>query len=205
MKHLILGLSAIAILALSGCNSGSKNNTETGSTTTEANATSSDRDSMNMSGDMNNGDINSTQHSTGITAVVQHYLHIKNALVSDNSTEAATAAKALGNAFKAVDKNSLTAEGQKVFSDVSSTLSEHAEHIATNGSNIKHQREHFEDLSNDVFDLIKATGTSQTLYRVYCPMADAYWLSETKDIRNPYYGSKNDMATCGEIKETINK
>jgi len=29
----------------------------------------------------------------------------------------------------------------------------------------------------------------------------AYWLSETPDIRNPYYGE--EMLTCGETKETL--
>jgi Cu(I)/Ag(I) efflux system membrane fusion protein len=27
----------------------------------------------------------------------------------------------------------------------------------------------------------------------------AYWLSETKEIRNPYFGDK--MMTCGEVKK----
>jgi Cu(I)/Ag(I) efflux system membrane fusion protein len=29
----------------------------------------------------------------------------------------------------------------------------------------------------------------------------AYWLSESADIRNPYYGEA--MLTCGETKETM--
>jgi len=33
--------------------------------------------------------------------------------------------------------------------------------------------------------------------------AGAYWLSATKEIKNPYYGDA--MLTCGETKEVINK
>ena len=56
-------------------------------------------------------------------------------------------------------------------------------------------------LSKDVNDLIKIFGTDTKIYRDYCPMYDqgksGYWISETKDIKNPYYGS--EMLTCGGI------
>jgi hypothetical protein len=29
----------------------------------------------------------------------------------------------------------------------------------------------------------------------------AYWLSDSKEIRNPYLG--NEMLTCGKVKETV--
>ncbi|MBA4058359.1 MAG: hypothetical protein C0490_26815, partial [Marivirga sp.] len=43
------------------------------------------------------------------------------------------------------------------------------------------------------------------LYLEYCPMANnnegAYWLSNEKEIKNPYFGDK--MLKCGSVKETI--
>ena len=46
----------------------------------------------------------------------------------------------------------------------------------------------------------------KTVHYQFCPMAKngkgAYWLSENKDIRNPYFGKK--MIDCGETKETLN-
>ena len=52
-------------------------------------------------------------------------------------------------------------------------------------------------------DLIQLFGTNQKLYLDFCPMADdnkgAVWISETKEITNPYFGK--DMATCGSIKK----
>ena len=40
------------------------------------------------------------------------------------------------------------------------------------------------------------------LYHDHCPMAQdnkgAMWLSETKEIRNPYFGDK--MMTCGSVE-----
>jgi len=43
------------------------------------------------------------------------------------------------------------------------------------------------------------------LYLEYCPMANnntgAYWLSNEKEIKNPYFGDK--MLKCGSVKEMI--
>ena len=51
-----------------------------------------------------------------------------------------------------------------------------------------------------------AMAMEQTLYKDFCPMYSdgkgATWLSETKEIKNPYLGKK--MPTCGSMKEEIN-
>jgi uncharacterized protein (DUF885 family) len=140
-----------------------------------------------------------------VNDVVSAYLNLKNALTSDNGNEAASAAKEMGEALSKVDDASLTPEQRKVYADVKDDIKEHSEHIASNGSNIPHQREHFDLLSQDMIDLVKATGSTQTLYRDFCPMYNnkkgASWLSETKDIKNPYLGK--EMPKCGEVKEEI--
>ena len=71
---------------------------------------------------------------------------------------------------------------------------------------LNEQRKTF-SVFNDVFyKAIKAFGLmGKTAYYQFCPMMNdgkgAYWLSETKDIHNPYYGES--MLTCGETKETL--
>jgi len=145
------------------------------------------------------------KESKSIDDVVSGYLSLKNALTSDKGEEASSSAKEMGEALAKIDGSSLTADQKKVFDDVKDDIKEHAEHIAANGSNIKHQREHFDLLSKDVIDLVKVTGSSKSLYRDFCPMYNnkkgAYWLSETKEIKNPYYGQ--EMPKCGEVKEEI--
>ena len=130
---------------------------------------------------------------------------MKNALTEDNSTGAATAGKKLEAAFKKFDKSALTAAQKKTYEDVESDAGEHAEHIGANGGKIEHQREHFEILSKDIYDLVKAFGGGQVLYKDFDPMYNngkgAFWLSETKEIRNPYYGNK--MITCGSAEEVF--
>ena len=146
------------------------------------------------------------QKNTGsINDVITHYLHLKDALTNDNGSEGAAAAKEIKGALTKVDESSLTPEQKKIYDDLKDDIKEHAEHIGANGGDIKHQREHFDLLSNDMIDLVKATGSTQTLYKDFCPMYNnkkgASWLSETKEIKNPYYGK--EMPKCGIVKEEI--
>jgi membrane fusion protein, copper/silver efflux system len=63
-------------------------------------------------------------------------------------------------------------------------------------------RKRFKPLSNQVINLVKTFGPFENVYFVqFCPMADedsgAHWLSSSKEIRNPYFGSQ--MLKCGEV------
>jgi len=73
-------------------------------------------------------------------------------------------------------------------------------------STLDDQRQAFATLSKEMSTLIKAnTLTSGQLYLEFCPMANdnegAYWLSNEKEIKNPYFGQA--MLKCGVVKETI--
>ena len=147
----------------------------------------------------------SAKKSVSVKDIVNSYLRLKNGLVNDNPGDAADAGKAVEEAFKNFSIANLTADQKKVFDDVRNDAVEHAEHIAENKGNIEHQREHFEMLSNDIYDLVKTFDAGQVLYRDFCPMYNknrgAYWLSETREIQNPYFGK--EMLTCGTIKEEL--
>ncbi|QRM90308.1 efflux RND transporter periplasmic adaptor subunit [Lacinutrix sp. WUR7] len=71
---------------------------------------------------------------------------------------------------------------------------------------IEKQRAHFVILNENIVALTMNMGTlDTTLYVQKCPMANnnngAMWLSNDKDIRNPYYGDA--MITCGSVIEEI--
>ncbi len=211
MKNLMIGLAASAVLVLTACNSssGKKSETDGGMDHTGMHDSMNMHEGMNMNDSMNADGMNVKKSvgeaPAGLGAVVEAYLRIKDALVNDNAAAAATGGKALSGALEGFDKASLTKDKLAVFNDVYSTANEHAQHIATNARDIKHQREHFQDLSNDIYDLVMATGVPQTMYKEYCSMMKASWLSESNEIKNPYYGGKSDMASCGEISETLTK
>ena len=104
-----------------------------------------------------------------------------------------------------MEKTTMSPEKVKIWDDLSDDAKEMAGHIGMNGAKLDHQREHFDMLSKDMYDMVKTFGTDQTLYVAHCPMfikkKGADWLSETKEIKNPYYGK--EMLTCGSIKEEI--
>ena len=137
--------------------------------------------------------------------MVNQYLQMKNALANDNGKDAAIAGNAFVESMGKMEKNALTPEKKKVWDDLSDDAKEMAEHIGKNGDKLEHQREHFDMLSKDMYDMVKTFGAGQPLYNDYCPMYNnskgASWLSETKEIKNPYLGKK--MPTCGSVKEEM--
>ena len=57
-----------------------------------------------------------------------------------------------------------------------------------------------------IYELVKAFGAGQPIYHDHCPMYNenkggTMWLSETKEIKNPYLGS--EMPKCGTVEEGI--
>jgi hypothetical protein len=191
MKNIILSM-ATSILFLAACNNETKKN-ETTSATDSLSATTVDTTSK-------------SQQESPIQNIVSVYLQLKNALAKDNDKDAASSGKALETAFASFDKSALTGDKVKLYDDIAADAKEHAEHIGANVGNIKHQREHFETLSQDVYDLVKAFGAGQKLYVDHCPMYNenkgANWISESKEISNPYLGQS--MPTCGTVKEELN-
>lgn len=191
MKKLIFGIIFTSFLFAS-CNNNRNRSTES----LTQNSDKSQPDSSVATTVANN---------SAIIEIVKKYLELKNALANDNSNDAATAGKALESAFKNLNQSSLTEDQKKKFSEIEEDAREHGEHIGENAGNIKHQREHFEMLSEGIYDLVKTFGGGQVLYRDFCPMYNngkgAYWLSETKEIKNPYYGK--EMPTCGSVKEEL--
>lgn len=199
MKNLVLGI-AIATITLAACNNNSSKSTVSQKSNDNPQAKSQTENATTLTS--SSGDAKNT---VSIKAIISAYLQLKNAFTKDNTTGAATAGTALEAVFKNFDKSALTATQKKTFEDVVDDAREHAEHIGMNGGNIVHQREHFELLSKDVYDLIKVFGTEQVLYKDFDQMVNkgkgAFWISETKEIKNPYMGKA--MSNSGSIKEVL--
>jgi len=198
MKNIILGL-VITTTSLAVCN-GNNKSTEN----LKRNEASHLKSTVNNISVITSS-VTDAKNTVSIKEILNAYLQMKNAFTEDNSTGAATAGKKLEAAFINFDKSTLTAAQKKTYEDVEADAIEHAEHIGTNGGNIAHQREHFELLSKDIYDLVKAFGGGQVLYRDFDSMYNkgkgAYWLSETKEIKNPYMGKA--MLTSGSVKEEL--
>ncbi|PQJ09362.1 hypothetical protein CJD36_019125 [Flavipsychrobacter stenotrophus] len=191
MKKIITVFSII-IIANTSCNTGN----------TEENAGDKQRVDTTAPPPSNH---TATTAKASIKGITDGYLHLKNALATDNSKDAATAGKEILTAMYNIDTVVMDAAQRKTYMAISDDLKENAEHIGANSGKIEHQREHFGMLSTDLYDLIKTFGTDKPLFKDYCPMAfdkkGAIWISEVKEIKNPYFGS--EMSKCGEIKEEL--
>jgi dimeric dUTPase (all-alpha-NTP-PPase superfamily) len=139
--------------------------------------------------------------NAGISHLIKAYLGMKDALATDNSKAANAQAKLFTAAIKEAGATTMTEAQKTAWTKYSEKLRFNGDHISES-TDIAHQREHFTLLSNDFYGLIKNMKTNDiTLYRQYCPMKKAYWLSASDKISNPYYGK--EMDECGEVKEKI--
>ncbi|WP_269684969.1 DUF3347 domain-containing protein [Flavobacterium lacustre] len=201
MKNIFLSAIAMAFVLVS-CNKKNKEEATTNTSMMEHDSSMVMSDGSMM--DKNSEKATSAMSSnTSIDVIVANYLKLKNALANDNSKEAANSGNDLLASIGKVDMNSISKEQMKTYMDIADDLKENAEHIGENAGKLDHQREHFVLVSKDINDLIATFGTNQKLYQDFCPMADegkgAIWISETKEIKNPYLGAK--MPTCGTIKK----
>lgn len=138
------------------------------------------------------------------SAVLDNYLELKEALVSDNVAEAASIAHRFNQQLAAVDISSLTAPQKMEVKELLQKAGALATRIKE--EDIDRQREHFSLLSRHLIGIITITGSEKIVYQQYCPMYNnnqgAVWLSAKEEIRNPYFG--NSMLRCGTVQKTFN-
>ncbi|GAC1314039.1 MAG: DUF3347 domain-containing protein [Mucilaginibacter sp.] len=201
MKNLIIISTICVSLSIAACNNSNKTSAASAdkdTTSTATTATNTTTSAQSKSGA-------NPKTAASVKEIVGNYLQLKNAFSKDNSNDAATAGKALADGFAKLDQSVLTSDQKRSFTDIADDAKEMAEHIGKSAGNIPHQREHFDMLSKDMIDLVKLFGAGQPLFVDHCPMYNnkkgADWLSETKDIKNPYMGAA--MSTCGAVKEEL--
>ena len=143
--------------------------------------------------------------SVATEAIINGYLKIKNALANDKSKEATTAATDFVNAVLATNSDKIDSKLIDKYKTITESAKKQADLIVSNDGKIAEQRKHFAVLSKDITNLIATFGTDKKLYQDYCPMynegKNGYWISEIKEIKNPYYGS--EMLSCGGMIKEI--
>ncbi|MDR7372019.1 DUF3347 domain-containing protein [Flavobacterium aquidurense] len=139
--------------------------------------------------------------SNQLQPVYDAYFTVKDALIKSDSKLTSAKAKDLLTAISAVKMDKLKTSEHTAWMKVIKKLTADAKSISATTTDLKKQRETFKSLSKNTYDLIKVTKSAQVVYKQYCPMADADWLSKEKAVKNPYYGSS--MLTCGNVVETI--
>jgi hypothetical protein len=142
--------------------------------------------------------------TSALQEVYSNYIGIKNALVASDPALTQTTAQTLADKTAELHPAALSTTQQEVFERHASQVRQSSARIAS-VSGLESQREYFNDLTEAVYGMARAFGTGNGLYYAYCPMANddngGYWLSETEEIKNPYFG--DEMLACGENKEQV--
>lgn len=141
-----------------------------------------------------------------LNSVFDQYIVLKNAFVESDEKQVKQAGQNVQQALSKVDMKLLTGDAHTQWMTIIAILDKEIKVIVADTA-IEDQRKAFSIFNDKFYLVVKDFGLmGKTVYYQFCPMANnskgAYWLSETKDIRNPYYGEA--MLTCGEIKETLN-
>lgn len=141
-----------------------------------------------------------------LAAVFEASLVLNEAFVASDAQKVKKSIKPVQDAVAEVDMELLKGKGHMDWMGYLKKINHSLSAIQASG-NIADQRKHFSDFSDALYKSVKTFGIAgEKAYFQHCPMAlnnsGAFWLSDSKEIRNPYFGSK--MLTCGSVKETIN-
>ncbi len=137
--------------------------------------------------------------------LVNAYLSMKDGFVTDNENEIDKQATWMLSILNGMPESLLSGEELTYWKEKKSFLLAHLK-LYKQAEKDRDKRLNFVFLSTVMVKSVKAIGyDNQKLYVDYCPMANnnkgAYWLSQVKEIQNPYLGQK--MPTCGEVKKEL--
>lgn len=140
-----------------------------------------------------------------LDAVIDAYLNLKEGLVEADEKATAKYSSALLDALQKVNGDELKGDAKAFWEEKKSFLIQHTR-LCKEAPSIEGRRENFIYLSEPLIKTVEAFGPgTQKLYVDYCPMANdnkgAFWLSETKEIQNPFMPPA--MRSCGEVKQEI--
>ncbi|MFV9483175.1 efflux RND transporter periplasmic adaptor subunit [Christiangramia sp. ASW11-125] len=129
------------------------------------------------------------------------YFELKNALVASDEKKAASLASELREELENIESGTsdkmLTVHSEKIL-ELLMAISK--------STDLENQRDHFRILSEQIIAITRNFKNFENeLYVQHCPMANsnqgADWLSQSKEVRNPYYGEA--MLSCGEVTEIL--
>jgi Cu(I)/Ag(I) efflux system membrane fusion protein len=142
--------------------------------------------------------------SKQLNAFYSDYLRLKDALITSDINKTSYTIHLLHTSINKIDMSLLEGESHMEWMKLNKKLNLSISDIV-NSKDLSTQRIAFANLSSLMFEAIKIFKISDVSYYHFCPMANndkgAYWLSDTKEIRNPYFG--DEMLECGEIKKVI--
>ena len=158
---------------------------------------------------------NSDAFNTSFAKLMNDYYALKDAFVDWDSVKVNLVAQSLKKNSDSLLIRELKADSSVIQTAQSYVLSIDGEVDGLVGEKtIEQKRRSFNMLTNDIYDLVRVVKYDrETLYHIKCPMAfndseEAYWLSNSSKIVNPYLGRKHPtykdkMLGCGEVTDSL--
>lgn len=135
-----------------------------------------------------------TKTNPQLSKLYKNYISVKSALASDDFKKTSIAAGEFLKTTSLLNAKSLDAKKLNALKLDAKIIS--------SAKNIDAQRKPFYRLSEVMIAVATENKISEkTIFVQYCPMAEGSWLSNEKQIINPYYGSS--MLKCGSVKSEI--
>ncbi len=144
---------------------------------------------------------------TQLGSFVDTYLKMKDAFVATDEKQVEIEAGKLLLELDNIDMGLLKGDAHNEWMRLLKPIKDNINGIVSM-KGIEMKRSHFSIVSNKLTEAIEKFGISSPtpLYLEYCPMAfddkGAFWISNQKEIRNPYFGDM--MLKCGEVKKEFN-
>jgi hypothetical protein len=141
-----------------------------------------------------------------LNGVFEASLPLKEAFVGSDPEKVQKAAQQVIDQLGKVDSKLLEPQAHEIWMQNLMSIAHLLDRIK-NADDLEEQRQNYAMFNRAMYRSFKFLGhEGDPIYYQYCPMAfdnkGAYWLSESEEIRNPYFGDK--MLTCGSTKEILN-
>lgn len=150
-------------------------------------------------GSCSTDEMHGEDHASCYAGTMDAYFSIQKALASDDLSAAKSSATKLEEGLA---NSECSMDGGDCCAEVSGSASAIASAV-----DISAARTAFHDFSKTLLAQVESHNPEQPVYEMYCPMAfnnkGGTWLQDSKDLRNPYFGSS--MLTCGTTKATFGK
>lgn len=133
------------------------------------------------------------------------YLALEKALVNSDTTLANKAVEEMKFVLELIPEPNWKKEAKDAWGNHrEGYLKSITEFLHVNG--LEEKRSYFSHISEILYCTFKSFDLKiNDVYVAFCPMAfdnkGAYWLTDSHQIKNPYFGEK--MLKCGKIEETI--
>jgi hypothetical protein len=156
-----------------------------------------------------------TASNASITSTLEAYYRLKDALVEADTMAANHAAAELASLADSIKLEGVSDSALiKTVTDFSGTIASEAVALPQE-DNITEKRRSFSMITENLYPLLQSVQyQGNTVYQQMCPMAfndneTAYWLSNSREVVNPYLGKKHPkysagMLHCGEVKDSLN-